>query len=212
MNRTANACRVLAAALTLPLTAPPSGAQAALLAPTVASLELLPGGDVRIIANVPPGFRNVVLETYDSTTGTWQNHISGALNGANNAVTFLDTVPGTRSLYRVTAGESTSVPTAPLGGAPHFSAVYNGATGPIVGDEMIGHVLNRLAYGPTPAEFYAIKTDGVVSYIDAQLDPAGIDESGNTELNSRVADQRRQHVGGHGTNFAQHGQCQSKCG
>ena len=49
-----------------------------------------------------------------------------------------------------------------------------------------GHVLNRLAYGPTPDELARVETIGARAYIEEQLDPASIDESANDALNARV--------------------------
>ena len=49
-----------------------------------------------------------------------------------------------------------------------------------------GHVLNRLGYGPTQAALDEIEAIGVSAYIERQLNPATIDESGNTTLNSRI--------------------------
>ena len=45
-----------------------------------------------------------------------------------------------------------------------------------------GHVLNRIAYGPSPADLTRVRDIGVAAYIEQQLDPAGIDESGNLAL------------------------------
>jgi uncharacterized protein (DUF1800 family) len=50
----------------------------------------------------------------------------------------------------------------------------------------IGHVLNRVAYGPSAADIDRLETIGVEAYIEEQLDPASIDESTNTALNTRV--------------------------
>ncbi len=49
-----------------------------------------------------------------------------------------------------------------------------------------GHLLNRIAYGPTQAAVDRVNTLGIEGYIDEQLNPERIDESGNTALNQRV--------------------------
>ena len=49
-----------------------------------------------------------------------------------------------------------------------------------------GHLLNRIAYGPTQRDLDRVNTLGIEGYIEAQLNPEMIDESGNTELNQRV--------------------------
>lgn len=49
---------------------------------------------------------------------------------------------------------------------------------------LVGHVLRRIAYGPTPTAIEDVLALGVEAYIDEQLDPASIDESGNLLLNT----------------------------
>jgi len=49
----------------------------------------------------------------------------------------------------------------------------------------IGHVLNRIAYGPTAADVERLGDIGVEAYIEEQLDPSSIDESGNDALIAR---------------------------
>ncbi|HEV8421101.1 MAG TPA: DUF1800 family protein, partial [Actinomycetota bacterium] len=49
-----------------------------------------------------------------------------------------------------------------------------------------GHLLNRAAYGPTAGEVERILALGTDAWIDEQLAPESIDESGNTALNTRV--------------------------
>ena len=45
-----------------------------------------------------------------------------------------------------------------------------------------GHLLNRIGYGPSPADLAYLEQIGLQSYIEEQLDPARIDESGNVRL------------------------------
>lgn len=49
-----------------------------------------------------------------------------------------------------------------------------------------GHLLNRIAYGPTQRDLDSVNTLGIEGYIEAQLNPHLIDETGNTELRQRV--------------------------
>lgn len=53
------------------------------------------------------------------------------------------------------------------------------------GLEQAGHVLNRLAYGPSPEDLQRIQDMGVTGYIQGQLTPETIDESDNQALNAR---------------------------
>lgn len=48
-----------------------------------------------------------------------------------------------------------------------------------------GHVLNRIAYGPSPTSLAHVAQIGVERYIEEQLHPAGIDESANVRLRER---------------------------
>src|SRR5687768_16627675 len=45
----------------------------------------------------------------------------------------------------------------------------------------VGHVLNRIAYGPSDSALADVNAAGVQAYIETQLEPETIDESGNTE-------------------------------
>ncbi|MGE3165562.1 MAG: DUF1800 family protein [Planctomycetota bacterium] len=51
--------------------------------------------------------------------------------------------------------------------------------------QRIGHVLNRVAYGPTATEVGQIQATGLTAYIEQQLDPASIDEASNSALMAR---------------------------
>jgi len=48
--------------------------------------------------------------------------------------------------------------------------------------EQAGHLLNRIGYGPSPADLAYIREIGLQAYIEEQLDPARIDESDNVRL------------------------------
>ncbi|HVR75949.1 MAG TPA: hypothetical protein VMT52_16580, partial [Planctomycetota bacterium] len=84
--------------------------------------------------------------------------------------------------YHVTAVD------ADLEESLHSAEVSARPEAPVSGDlRKIGHVLDRLGYGPTQAAIERINTIGLTAYIEEQLDPASIDESGNTALNTREA-------------------------
>ncbi|MHC4568651.1 MAG: DUF1800 family protein [Planctomycetota bacterium] len=51
--------------------------------------------------------------------------------------------------------------------------------------EKAGHVLNRLGYGPSPADLARVRQIGRSAYITEQLDPASIDERNNVRLQQR---------------------------
>ncbi len=52
----------------------------------------------------------------------------------------------------------------------------------------IGHLLNRIAYGPTLSAVDYVTEIGIDAYIEEQLNPETIDESENTDLLTRLAD------------------------
>ncbi len=57
------------------------------------------------------------------------------------------------------------------------SAARTSAPKEIGGDERILHALNRLTFGPRPGDVEAVKAMGLKAWLDAQLQPAGIDDS-----------------------------------
>src|SRR6516164_6278716 len=63
------------------------------------------------------------------------------------------------------------------------AALADGAE--LASDRKVIHVLNRLAFGPTPEEFQYVKSIGVERYIAEQLNPDSIPEQ--SELRSRLA-------------------------
>ncbi len=75
-------------------------------------------------------------------------------------------------------------PTADALGCISFSECEQG---PIDDLAKIGHVLSRLAYGPTMTDVEHILDVGVDTYIEEQLNPQVIDETDNDELNSRMS-------------------------
>ncbi|MHC4728090.1 MAG: hypothetical protein ACYS17_12775, partial [Planctomycetota bacterium] len=48
--------------------------------------------------------------------------------------------------------------------------------------EKAGHMLNRIAYGPSAVDLARVQEIGLQAYIEEQLDPISIDESGNVRL------------------------------
>ena len=61
------------------------------------------------------------------------------------------------------------------------------AAASMVTDELVraGHLLNRAGYGPSPTDLAIVRDIGVEAYIAEQLQPQGIDESGNAALLDR---------------------------
>jgi uncharacterized protein DUF1800 len=65
---------------------------------------------------------------------------------------------------------------------PVVPRLASAATAP---DRQVLHVLNRLAFGPSPTDFRHVKAVGAERYIAEQLDPASVDEP--AELTDRLA-------------------------
>src|SRR5215510_10276174 len=55
---------------------------------------------------------------------------------------------------------------------------------PTDSDEAIVHVLNRVAFGPTPADMEHVRATGIARYLDEQLHPDRLSDSG---MDARLA-------------------------
>ena len=125
----------------------------------------------------PAGYRYVVLEESDDLGNSWTPMVSGALSGAEATVTFRCPAPVGRSFFRVQASDipvaDSQVPSDPA----IFSVVYDDAGDFISLIDEATHVLNRLAYGPTPEDFAHVATVGSSQYIEEQLNPGAFDDT-----------------------------------
>lgn len=144
--------------------------------------------NIVVAAHIRAGFSSVSLETRnDAATGSWSTYVSGAVDGREGMVVFTAPSPGINSFYRVRVGYETTPPAATYSGSPHFAIVYGLSSCLFTEDERIGHVLNRLAYGPSDFDLQQIASIGLEAWMSQQLNPNSIDESSNTNLNNRVA-------------------------
>ncbi|HAV61692.1 MAG TPA: hypothetical protein DCY13_04920 [Verrucomicrobiales bacterium] len=152
----------------------------------VASVEQ---GNLTVAAHIRAGFASVVLETRpEAGGGAWSSHVSGSLDGREGMVVFLAPSPGPNAIFRIRAGLETTPPAAAHSGPSHFSVTYGLSSCFFSENERTGHVLNRLAYGPSEYDLQRISVIGLEAWIAEQLNPAGIDETSNSALNSRFAD------------------------
>lgn len=107
---------------------------------------------------------------------------SGALNIAD-AVTLLQ--------YLFAAGAPPPAPGPLLCGPDPTNDALDCLTydcGSSPGDlllQRIGHVLNRVAYGPSAPDLAQIQSTGLTAYLELQLDPTLIDEASNSALTNR---------------------------
>jgi len=118
---------------------------------------------------------------YRSTTaGSGHTKLNGSLLTqslyTDNAVTN-----GTRYYYKVTAVDIDSLES--LQSAEVNAMPVQPPSGNL---KDIGHLLNRITHGPNEAAIDDVEALGIPGYITQQLNPDGIDESGNTALNTRV--------------------------
>lgn len=156
-------------------------------APVIEAIRLENGALV-ISAGVPVGYRHAVLESGDTVLQAAREAvIAGPLNGGSGVVTFRFPDPQAPKFLRIRLGTEAAVPAATHTGAAFYSVVYGGGGGPLSVAEKAGHVLNRLAYGPTVEDLAAVQAMGVESYLEQQLKPSTIDESTNRDLLDREA-------------------------
>ena len=181
------ACLALFTSLTF-LQIRESGAQTSLLGPQIGELRM-EGGTVVTEADVPPGYRHAVLEVFRPGPGaSWEPLVAGPLTGASAAVTFTIPELGRSAMVRIKTGDDPVVPPSTYSGSEYFKVSYaDGGTYISPSAEML-QTLNRIGYGPSEESYSKIQTLGTTAYIEEQLSPETIDESGNTELNERVDD------------------------
>ncbi len=183
-NCTAAARLILASAALVVASTPVEAASS----PTLTSI-LARHGNLTIAAEIPAGYRHAVLEAADAVDRPFSEPLVAApISGEPGTATFQVPNAGNSRFLRVRLGPEATVPGSTYPASGHFTIEYSGGgAGPLTPEEKAGHVLNRLAYGPTSEDLQAIQVSGVAAYLEQQLDPARIDESTNTELNTREA-------------------------
>ena len=190
MNTAVNFARVIAASTCLGLilhAAPASAADPAQI-PTIC-VSSVDANNLVVVAHIRSGFSTVVLETRpEAGSGNWSAHVSGAVDGREGMVVFSAPSPGLNAFYRIRAGNEGAPPPAAYTGAAHFTVAYGLDSCLFTEDERIGHVLSRLAYGPSEQDLQQIATVGLDAWIDQQLNPTTINEADNAALNDRLAE------------------------
>lgn len=151
--------------------------------PLICSLEH-DAGQLVISAHIPAGFRHIVLEQSTGSPGSeWEPLVAGPLNGDIALATFRVAAPESRVLLlRTRVGESVAVPSAPFSGAQFLAVTDRPDAG--AGDlvcltgrqEKVGHLLNRVAYGPSASDLERVDSMGIAAYIEEQLHPETISE------------------------------------
>lgn len=177
--------RLAAAALGLCL-----GGVASSAAPSPRVTAIFPqNNQLVILADIPAGYRHAVLESSDTVLAVEREALAaGGMTGVAGTATFKVPDPERTTFLRLRLGTDPAVPAATHAGAPFFVIEYSTPTDvPLTTDEKIGHVLSRLAYGPTPEDLASVQSLGVAAFLEQQLNPESIDESANTELRTREA-------------------------
>ena len=165
----------------------------------------LKGEHVIVSVHVPAGHMSTVLEISNDVASGWQPIVAGQLTGEEGLVTF--TFPDNQPIrfMRVQTGPSAELPKVPFSVAPHFSfepgfyvfPEYEDAKVPPFGlnpvwsldqAKKIGHLLNRIAYGPSLSEINIIEKIGVESYIESQLNPSTADWQPSPRLIKKEAE------------------------
>jgi len=141
-------------------------------------LSLGSTGRVLIQSDLPPGARHIVLESADNLQN-WSPMVSSGLTGTGGAkVTFRIPKSSSSSFFRLRAGTDAAVPNATfMAPSPMLSVLY-GDDGELLSDsDQVGHVLNRIAYGPSMSDFLRVNAMGAAEYIQEQLDPESVEET-----------------------------------
>ena len=144
-----------------------------------AILDISPSADsVQIEVFIPAGMSHAVLQSRSAVnSGEKLALISGGLDGRAAVVTFTVPNPGEIVFYNVVAGDEPGIPSATYEGVEYFQADYDNGYLALSADEKVGHVLNRLAYGPSAEDKALVEQIGVATYIEQQLAPDSIEES-----------------------------------
>ena len=144
------------------------------------------GAELVISATVPSGYRHVVLRSSDLVDTPLEHALaSGALSGGESRIRFVIPDPGKLSFLRLEAGSEVAVPESDYMGGAYFHVDEILSNEPeLDSDEMVDHVLNRIAYGPSFSDRALVETLGVNAYVERQLNPSREAEADNDRLMS----------------------------
>ena len=151
----------------------------------------LKGEQVVVSVHVPAGHLSAVLEISNDVASGWQPVVAGELTGEEGLVKF--TFPDNQPVrfMRVQVGPSVELPKTPFGSERHFSVEPGFYQFPEQEDaevppfglspvwslgqaKKIGHLLNRIAYGPSLADVTKVEEIGIEAYIESQLNPSAV--------------------------------------
>ena len=189
----------------LVMTAMPWLAQAQSGLPTITDVGYQQSGTLKVVATVPRGYLFALLEALDpgaGETANWAPLISGPIDGRSSLVTFALKDPQHFTMMRVRVGTSQDVPSARESGPLVMDVEFlpdGGGGSTLTPIQQAGHVLNRIAYGPSSADLGHVLNIGASAYIQEQLAPADPDETGNPALQLKAAPLYLDYLPGTGT-------------
>ena len=164
--------------------------------PQITAISMDDARQLVVQAEVPAGYRHATLQANGAPLDqSWETMVAGPMNGDEAALlTFTLPDPSGFALIRVTLGESTTIPAAKYADERwlHVEYLPNGGSGgsgsggsggadgggdpdpyenpaPASKTEKIGHLLNRIAYGPSKASYNKVEELGIKGYIEDQL-------------------------------------------
>lgn len=147
------------------------------------------GEDVVVSVHVPSGYQSAVLEISNDVNAGWQPIVAGTMAGEEGLVTFRFPDDKPIRFMRVRAGHTAKLPNTTFSGGQHFEVEpgfylfpeHEEAEVPPFGinpvwslgqAKKIGHLLNRIAYGPQLDDVTQIESMGIEPYIKSQLHSA----------------------------------------
>jgi len=163
------------------------------------------GEDVVVSAHVPAGYQSAILEISNDVNAGWQPIVAGAMTGEEGLVTFSFPDGKPIRFMRVQAGHTSRLPNTPFSGGQHFEInpgfyvfpEHEEAEVPPFGinpvwslgqAKKIGHLLNRIAYGPQLDDVTQIESIGIEPYIKSQLIKSASPWQKNTKLEEKEAE------------------------
>ena len=182
-------------------------AQQFLLGPQIVSMQSASGQEILVVAQIPAGYRHVVLESAQAKgSTTWMPLVAGALSGDVTQVQFRVPIEAANGLLRITAGIDESVPTSEWGAESAFFELVEGRGGDAIPKaQRSGHVLSRLAYGPSERDYQKLRSEGISAWITQQMAPGEIDESANEALRRHESRLFEKYVPGSGVTLVSPG-------
>lgn len=146
--------------------------------------SVLDAGNLSINASIPPGYDWAVLEErIDINVSGGANVVSGGLMQSGGLLEISIPEPQKNVFLVLKLVSGGSQPAAQYTGEDHFKFDAQVTLDLISSVNQPGHLLNRIAYGPTVGTLGEIEKSGIEEYIAHQLNPETISETQWVVLN-----------------------------